>query len=293
MIAREALSRFQRVSSVLRTLPRGERRIVIQSLTGAIVPRLKHDTAEAAQTCKSILQTCGPDEDPCQLLRYVEDSIDLLDRQRAEDRKQQSTIEIVATVPRYLIRIKGRPLPKFYASLANKVTDIACSTRIQLDITVPYISYSGVEIYTKGLLPYSRRGLKVRVLTQLMTHYLDQNLDGILELNKRFTEAGAEIDIRSPTDAQAAEAGVHALIHNKNTIGDDAAAQVTANISRAAFREGLEGGVVVRGPAADELREKFDWEFTGHDAVDLPALVNRLAEIRAAKGIRKRDCAGP
>ena len=260
---------LQRLAYLLRNLRLPERQRMTQVLQGNTSVQIDSSAVEVMQACRRVLNTVASAEERQYLLCHAGEVAALLEHQRAQDAKRYSTVKVVATVPRYLIIGSSDPVPHFFGTLTNDVIDIVSTTRSRLDIIVPYISRSGASIYTKGIESAARPGLQVRVLTQLMTHYIEQNFMGILALYRAFTAVGAEVDIRSPTDEQARVSKVLALIHDKKIIGDHLAAQLTANISRSAFEEGYEGGVVFAGPVVDDMRKQFDWAFNRHTPVDL------------------------
>ena len=143
---------------------------------------------------------------------------------------------------------------------------VASAARKTLDLSIPYISCAGVDILTSDLKANCRRGLQVRLLALLTSAHLEQNRAGALRLAERFQWAGARVEIRSPTDAQAQQTGAIAALHAKLTIADRLFTyQGTGNVSLAAFHRAFEVGNLIRGPESVRLWKLYDWVYQRHE----------------------------
>jgi len=148
---------------------------------------------------------------------------------------------------------------------------IARAAQHSLDITIPYISKSGVDILTLGLQHCSRHGLRVRILTLLTSAYQKQNGRGVARLVKRFERAGANVEVRTPTDQQSQQTGAVAVMHAKVLIADRKEGYMgTANISKAGLQRGYELGMIVHGELAERLWCLNDWVYTRHQCWQIP-----------------------
>lgn len=139
------------------------------------------------------------------------------------------------------------------------------SARRTLDITIPYISSWGVDVLTLDRNYGRRAGLKVRILSLLTSAHVKQNEVGVLHLAEQFESAGASVEIRSPTDEEAASTGAIAVMHAKVMVADRQIGYLgTGNISKAALERGFELGFMTKGAVALNLWRVNDWVFKGH-----------------------------
>jgi phosphatidylserine/phosphatidylglycerophosphate/cardiolipin synthase-like enzyme len=223
-------------------------------------------TTQVAKACRRVLMTPEGKQLSRDLFPYIAQTADLLEHERAQEVIRQSKVTIVATLPEYLYLLGQLPLaPVPHNSIESAFRKLASMAEDTLDITVPYISRKGVTLFTKWLQPGTRRRLRVRVLTLATSPHRKQNTDGLLYLADRYRQTGAEVEIRTPTDAEAKMARAIATMHAKMVIADRKEAFVgTANISWAALRGGFEVGACFEGEAAESLYKLNEWVYARH-----------------------------
>jgi phosphatidylserine/phosphatidylglycerophosphate/cardiolipin synthase-like enzyme len=206
------------------------------------------------------------------VLSCAKEVADLLERQQAAFEARRSETQIVATIPEFLHLARNHALPPIQSdSLEAAMMRVVHSARRTLDLSIPYISNAGVKILMKGLRPGSRRHLRVRILSLLTSEHLEQNSQGVCELAQRFERLGARVEIRSPTDEEALEAGAIAVMHAKIIVADSMYSYLgTANISKGALIRAFEVGVIMKGALAKNLANLIDWIYRGHQPWRLP-----------------------
>jgi phosphatidylserine/phosphatidylglycerophosphate/cardiolipin synthase-like enzyme len=266
MTAPGTRSVLQRVSLLVLNIPATERTAVLEALAADTRPAVEPHTEEVMQACRNALKSCAPGEPRRGLLHAAGEVAALLEQQKAAYTGRHCEALIVGTIPEFLYRTSQAGLPPInHGSLESEVIRIANAARQHLDITIPYISHSGVDILTVGLKRGSRPGLHLRILSLLTTPHRKQNNMGVHRLMRRFELAGATVDVRSPTDQEASSTGAIAVMHAKVLIADRKLGYLgTANISKAALMRGFEVGVIVEGELAENLWRLNDWVFTRH-----------------------------
>lgn len=263
---RRPLTALQKVALLLLNLAETERELVLQSLPTNARPRVAPDAEEVLQACRDVY-ACASPEQRGYIVGCAAQFANLLQWQQEDFEARLCDAQIVATIPEFLYLAREGALPPIeHGSLEAGMARVACTARERLDLSIPYISRSGVEILTAGLTARSRRGLRVGLLSLLTSPHLEQNRPGVMSLAERFDWAGASVEIRSPTDAQAVSTGAIATMHAKMVIGDGCFAYLgTGNVSLSGLVRGFEVGVLLRRVLARNLWNLFDWAFQRHE----------------------------
>jgi len=276
------LTSFQRVSALLHTLQSDQRQAVLSSLTGA-VSRMDPAAAEVAEVCRYLLHDCGSDEIRRETLCLAIQVAELLDLKKTENARHDLILRFVATIPDYLLLLEPK-LANLYGTLGNSVKDLFSSATTVLYVCMPYMSYSGVRLITQFLESDSRPDLRVCLFTQLTSHCYKQNIRAVVATDKHVRRAGAQLEVRSPTEAQAMSTRTIAPMHlklivSKNELADEVAYVGTANMSLAGYKGALEGGVIIKGAGVKPLSRFFELLYYPHHRCEIPDLP--LDELRA------------
>ena len=290
---------LQRIALLLLNVPSTDRPAVLERLRagdgGLPQPAAKQVTGRQVpgelviRACRRVIEELDDPDEAQHILRHVPEVTELLEQQRAASEQEQFAATVVGTIPEYFYDATEDAIPPInHGSLEAEVTRIARSARERLDICVPYVSHSGVDILTAGLTPDSRKGLEVRVLTLATSQYSEQNKPGVIRLIKKFRQAGATVEVRSPTDGEAKRTGAVAVMHAKILVADQKRGYLgTANISRAAFLRGFEVGMIVEGRLAKNLCHLNDWVFTRHQPLQIDE--RELLPRTRVQRVQKRD----
>jgi phosphatidylserine/phosphatidylglycerophosphate/cardiolipin synthase-like enzyme len=273
LIADQPLTSLQRISLLLLNVPREQRAALLQFLEQPQGRVLEPYTNTVARACYRALQCCDPELPREFVLRAAPQVTDLLERQQAAFEAKQSEMQIVATIPQFLFLAQEGVLPPVEpGSLRAGMRQVLLSARHRLDVCIPYISDAGADDLTADLKRGSRRGLELRILSLLTTAHRAQNSPGVCRLAERFEFAGARVEIRSPTDEEAAMIDAIAAMHAKLIVADSICAYLgTGNFSLSALYRALEIGVIVKGALARNLANLFDWTYTRHQRWDVVA----------------------
>jgi phosphatidylserine/phosphatidylglycerophosphate/cardiolipin synthase-like enzyme len=255
----------QRVVLLLGNVAREERGEILLALAGEHEQPQAEVAAHVTQACRRALSECSETQRAA-VLTLAGEMADLLEDQQRASNDRETTIKIVGTLPAFLYLTQQYPAPPISrGSLHNELVRMVRTAKHTIDIVIPYVSRSGVDIFTRGLQPGSLQGLKVRILTLLTGKHIEQNVQGVRRLVARYERAGAQVEVRSPTDKEAQMSGAIAVMHAKAIIVDQRIAYLgTANISLAALMRGFELGTIITGPPVEQLWELLDWVYTRH-----------------------------
>ena len=265
MKERSPLTPLQKVSHLLVNLSVGERGVVLRGLESGSLQQHSPYTDEVFEACTRAFASATRKQQEY-ILGCALEFADSLERQLESFQAQQGQAQIVGTIPDFLYLANQGALPPIaHGSLEANLARIMNSAQRSLDITIPYISSWGVDVLTPGLNFGWRPGLRVRILSLLTSAHLKQNELGVLHLAEQFERAGATVEVRSPTDEEAAATGAIAVMHAKVMVADRRVGYLgTGNISKAALERGFELGVVTKGILARNLWQVNDWVFKGH-----------------------------
>ena len=260
-----ALTPVQIIARLLVNLSVLERRVVLRALETGFRKNFAPYTEEVLDACTRAYHS-ATEKQRWHILGCVLEFADLLQQQQEEFEANHGMVQIIGTIPEFLHYANQGALPPIpHGSLEARLAEIMRSARRTLDITIPYISSWGVDVLTLDRNYGRRPGLKVRILSLLTSAHVKQNEVGVLHLAEQFESAGASVEIRSPTDEEAAATGAIAVMHAKVMVADRRVGYLgTGNISKAALERGFELGFMTKGVVALKLWRVNDWVFKGH-----------------------------
>lgn len=265
MSKRPPLTALQTIARLLVNLSVLERRVVLEALSTGGRQNFAPYTEEVLDACARAYRS-ATERQRSHILGCVLEFADLLERQQEEFAANHGMVQIVGTIPEFLHYANQGALPPIpHGSLEARLAEIMHCAQRTLDITIPYISSWGVDVLTLDRNYGRRPGLKVRILSLLTSAHVKQNELGVLHLAEQFESAGASVEIRSPTDEEAASTGAIAVMHAKVMVADRRVGYLgTGNISKAALERGFELGFMTKGAVALSLWQVNDWVLKGH-----------------------------